>query len=137
MAIQRTLVILKPDAVWMALQVAIKKRYLQAGLHIVTEREVRLTLRQASELYREHAAKPVFAGLILATASGPIEALEIMGENCIQRVRELNGHADPQVARPGTIRHDFKSAGGPYNMVHASDSPESAARELALAQTWV
>lgn len=67
-------------------------------------------------------------------ASGPSIALLIRGENAIERVRELNGATDPREANPGTIRHDFRSAGGPFNTVHGSDSPEAAGREAGLIQ---
>lgn len=131
---QRTLVVIKPDAILKGDGVveAIKQRYLGAGLIIVKEFRYCMSRAAAAEFYRDHVGKPYFEGLVLAMGSGMIEVLLIEGEDAINVVRKINGPWDAKTAEPGTVRKDFPSAGGPFNMVHASDSEESAKREIAL-----
>lgn len=130
--IERTLAMVKPDGVMMRLLDKIRQRYLDEGLRVVEEKVVNFTYNSARLFYYEHDGRPHFAGLCLFMSSGPCVAFQIEGENAISRVRQINGATDPDKATPGTIRHDFRSAGGPANVVHASDSPEAAAREIAL-----
>ncbi len=129
---ERTLVIIKPDAVMQGVADQIKQRYLDAGLEIVNVDYTMMSQAKAQRFYAEHEGKPFFQGLILAMASGPIFVLLIEGEDAIDIVRKMNGATDPRKAEPSTIRHDFMSAGGPFNAVHGSDSPEAAEREIAL-----
>ncbi|HUO56439.1 MAG TPA: nucleoside-diphosphate kinase [Candidatus Paceibacterota bacterium] len=129
---QRTLVIIKPDAVAKGDVDMIKERYRDAGLKIVRERAHRMNQRIARALYEAHKGKFFFEGLVLAMISGPSVMLELQGEDAIRVVRNLNGATDPAKAEAGTIRRDFRSAGGPFNTVHGSDSPEAAAREIIV-----
>ncbi len=130
--IEQTVAILKPDAVVKVIVAQIKQRYLDIGLRIVRERTLRMTLSQAFDLYQEHMGKFFFEGLVLTMTSGSIVALLLEGEGAVDLVRKLNGATDPAKAEPGTIRHDFPSAGGPFNIVHGSDSSEAVAREIAI-----
>ncbi|MBX4198788.1 nucleoside-diphosphate kinase [Candidatus Parcubacteria bacterium] len=130
--VERTLVIIKPDAVAMGNENRIKSRYLTKDFNIVRERRTTLTAEVAMEFYEEHEGKFFFMGTILAMTSGPCVILVLEGENAIETVRALNGATDPLKAALGTIRCDFRSAGGPFNTVHASDSEESFEREMQL-----
>ncbi len=133
MDLERTLSIIKPDAVLKNETQAILKRYVSIGLKIVgISQPIILTEEFIVKFYEEHRGKPYFEGLVLAMLSGPCVLVVLEGENAIQKVRELNGATDPRAAAPGTIRHDFPSAGGPFNMVHGSDSPINAEREIAI-----
>lgn len=132
---QQTVVIIKPDGIMMGEEAVtqIVGRYLKAGLRILQEEGRIIPERQVRELYREHEGKFFFNGLVLAMTSGPSLALLLEGgEDTIEIVRKLNGATNPEKAEPGTIRHDFRSAGGPFNTVHASDSPDAAAREITI-----
>lgn len=132
MARQSTLVIIKPDAVYMGMDLAIQDVYLQAGLDIVLDIDITFSREQAAAFYQEHQDKFYFAGTVLFMSSGPSRVLILEGDDAIEKVRTLNGATDPNKAEPGTIRYKFRSAGGPANTVHASDSPESYQREFAL-----
>jgi len=129
---QRTLVVIKPDGVEMGFVDDIIYRYLDVGLKLRGRKRLRLTKEQAEEFYKEHAGRPFFAGLVLAMTSGPVEALVFDGKDAVEVVRKLNGATDPREAESGTIRHDYRSAGGPFNTVHGSDSLEAALREIKL-----
>ncbi|MCX6784738.1 MAG: nucleoside-diphosphate kinase [Candidatus Komeilibacteria bacterium] len=130
--LQKTLVIIKPDAVMKDVATEIIDRYLAKGLTLLERKDLSMTLQRAKEFYSEHAGKFFFEGLVLAMTSWPVVALLLEGEEAVAMVRELNGATIPAEALPGTIRHDFRSAGGPFNTVHGSDSLVSAAREIAL-----
>ncbi|MGD0328238.1 MAG: nucleoside-diphosphate kinase [Minisyncoccia bacterium] len=134
MSIETTLVLLKPDAIEMGADVidGIKKKYESSGLSIVKSKFLRFAKSAAREFYLEHAGKFYFPGLVLAITSGPSLALLLQGESAVALVRKLNGATDPRSAAPGTIRHDFQSAGGPFNTVHGSDSVKSAIRERRI-----
>ena len=132
--LERTCVIIKPDAVRMEHTKAIIARYEAAGLQIVMRQEEHLTYQGAGDFYDEHRGKCFFVGLCLGMSCGPIVALTLQGENAIQRVRELNGATNPKDALPGTIRADFRSAGGPFNTVHGSENTEAARREINFFQ---
>lgn len=132
MPIEKTLVIIKPDGVRKKTIRAIFERYTTAGLKIVSFRRGRMSEEMAEAFYAEHRGRPFFDGLVLAMTSGQCIYLTLEGDNAVARVRDVNGATNPKEAKPGTIRHDFPSAGGPFNMVHGSDSLASATREIAL-----
>lgn len=132
MSSQRTLVLLKPDAVLKGVDGEIPKRYTDAGLEIIDTKYFRMNEEMVFKFYEGHMGKFYSAGLILAMTSGVMVAMLLQGEDAIERVRKLNGATDPSKAEPGTIRHDFRSAGGPFNTVHGSDSPEAAEREIGV-----
>ncbi len=130
MAVEQTLSIIKPDAVGKNHIGAICARFEQAGLKIVAMKMLQLTRAQAEGFYAEHKGRPFFDGLVDFMTSGPVVVQVLHGEDAIARNRELMGATDPQKAAPGTIRADFATAID-ANAVHGSDSPASAAREVA------
>jgi nucleoside-diphosphate kinase len=121
----------KPDGVKRGLIGAILQRYEQKGLKLVAAKLVNVSRELAEEHYREHASKPFFNELIEYITSGPVFAMVLEGENAIKLVRLLNGATKVEEALPGTIRGDFATS-TTHNLVHASDSPESARREIKL-----
>lgn len=129
--IERTLVIVKPDGVARGLVGNILARFEAAGLSIVALRAARLAEEVAREFYAEHEGKAFYDSLITYMTSGPVVLVALEGRRAIGRVRQLCGKTDPLEAIPGTIRADF-GLDGQQNTVHASDSPASAQRELAL-----
>lgn len=129
MTVEQTLVLIKPDAVLMGCAEAIKKRYLDVGLKIVVDYPLHFSMEAASDFYQDHAGKFYFPGLLLALSSGTCRVLLMEGEKAIEVVRDLNGPTNPANAPEGTIRHDFRSAGGPFNTVHGSDSHEAFVHE--------
>jgi nucleoside-diphosphate kinase len=131
MAVERTLVLIKPDAVQRGLAGEILGRFERRGLVIREARLVQVDRGLAQEHYAEHAAKPFFGELVEFITSSPTLALELEGESAISVVRTTMGATNPAESAPGTIRGDLALA-MPNNLVHGSDSPESAARELAL-----
>ncbi len=133
MPIERTIAIVKPDGVMLGFTQVIKGMYESLGLRIVRELESTFTKEQAASFYAEHSGKNYMAGLILAMSSGPSVVLELEGEDAITRVRKLNGATDPNKADDGTIRKLFRSAGGPFNTVHGSDSTGAYERERKIA----
>jgi len=128
---ERTLVLLKPDAVKRGLSGEILGRLERKGLTIVAARLVRVPPELAARHYAEHAGKPFYDGLVKHITSGPVLALALEGRGAIAVVRLLVGATNPTTAAPGTIRGDLASAMTP-NLIHASDSPASAQRELEL-----
>lgn len=130
MAVERTLSIVKPDAVGKNHIGAICARFEAAGLRIVALRMLRLDAERAGGFYAEHRERPFFPALIEFMSSGPLVVQVLEGENAIALNRELMGATNPQEAAPGTIRADFASSID-ANAVHGSDSPASAAREIA------
>ena len=130
MALERTLSIVKPDAVGKNHIGAICARFEAAGLRIVASRMLRLDAERAGGFYAEHRERPFFPALIEFMSSGPLVVQVLEGENAIALNRELMGATNPQQAAPGTIRADFASSID-ANAVHGSDSPTSAAREIA------
>lgn len=128
---ERTFVMVKPDGVKRGLIGAILQRYEQKGLKLVAAKLVNVSRELAEEHYREHASKPFFNELIEYITSGPVFAMVLEGENAIKLVRLLNGATKVEEALPGTIRGDFATS-TTHNLVHASDSPESARREIKL-----
>lgn len=128
---QRTLVICKPDAVERGLVGEIIKRLEAKGLRLVTGRFFTIDEELAHSHYAEHAEKPFFGELISFITSGPVFAVAVEGPDAVSVVRTLMGPTDPIDAPPGTLRGDF-GLEITKNLVHGSDSPESATRELAL-----
>ena len=129
MAQERTLSIIKPDAVSKNVVGDIVSRFENAGLKIIAMRMEHLSQERAKGFYAEHDCKPFFKDLVSFMTSGPSVLQVLEGENAIARNRELMGSTNPQEAEPGTIRADFaKSIDA--NAVHGSDSPTSAIREI-------
>ncbi len=130
MAIERTLSIIKPDAVSKNVIGQILSRFEAAGLRIIAAKMIHLSQEQAEGFYAEHKGRGFFADLVAFMTSGPVVVQVLEGENAVLRNRELMGATNPKEAAPGTIRADFaKSIDA--NAVHGSDSPKSAAREVA------
>jgi nucleoside-diphosphate kinase len=133
--VQRTLVLVKPDGVRRGLTGEVIRRIEQKGYTLV-----RLELRDATHdllarHYAEHEGKPFYEPLVEFMLSGPVAAMVVEGERCIEGFRSLAGATDPTVAAPGTIRGDLGRDWGlavQQNIVHGSDSPESAEREIAI-----
>lgn len=128
--IEQTFVIVKPNAVRSGLVGEILRRYEVARFRLLALKAVTPTREKLEGFYAEHAGKPFFQGLCDFMVSGPIVVLALEGENAVAGVRALNGATDPAQAAPGTLRHDFAPTMR-ANVVHSSDSPESAAREVA------
>ena len=130
MPIERTLSILKPDAVRKNLIGEICARFEKSGLRIAASTVIVLTQDKAAGFYEEHKDKDFFEELLEYMCSGPIVVQVLEGENAISINRELMGETDPAKAAPGTIRADFARSVS-QNAVHGSDSPSSADREVA------
>lgn len=128
---ERTLVLIKPDAFAAKHTGDIIKHYEDAGLNIRAMKLMKMTDRIASIHYAEHIERPFYPELAEFMTSAPIVAMVLEGENAIALVRELNGATDPKEATEGTIRRLYAKDKG-ENAVHASDSPESAAREITI-----
>ena len=129
MTVERTLTIIKPDAVQKGVVGRIISRFEEAGLRILAARLVHLTPAQAAGFYIVHRERPFYASLCAFMTQGPCVPMVLEGENAIARLRELMGATNPTQAAPGTIRRDFASS-IEANAVHGSDSPESAAFEI-------
>jgi len=129
--VERTLVLVKPDGVQRQLVGRIVARYEERGLKIVGLKLVHVDRALAERHYAVHKGKPFFEGLVAFITSGPLVALALEAPNAIGLVRTMNGATKPAEAAPGTIRGDLAIEMG-QNLVHASDSPESAATELAI-----
>jgi nucleoside-diphosphate kinase len=131
MTTERTLSIIKPDAVAADRIGAIVDRFERGGLRVVAARMVHLTREEAAAFYAVHQGKGFFEELLDFMTSGPILVQVLEGENAIARNRELMGATNPANAAPGTIRADF-AASVTENAVHGSDAPETAAAEIAF-----
>jgi nucleoside-diphosphate kinase len=129
MAIERTLTIIKPDAVARNAIGQIIARFEAAGLTVLGAKFVRLSRDQAAGFYAVHKARPFFASLCAFMTQGPVMPMVLEGEGAIVKLRDIMGATDPAKAAPGTIRRDFASS-IEANAVHGSDSPESAAFEI-------
>ena len=138
---ERTFVLVKPDGVKRGLIGEVLKRYERAGLQIVAAKLVSCSHDMAARHYEEHKEKDFFKSLTDLLTSGPSLAIALEGAHAIEVVRKINGDTEPRTAAPGTIRGDFthmgygrskELSGTIYNVVHASDSKESAARELDI-----
>ena len=130
MAIERTLSIIKPDAVGKNIIGQIYSRFESAGLRIAAARMIQLSDSSAGGFYAEHKGRPFYDDLVKFMTSGPVMVQVLEGEDAIAKNRELMGATTPQEAAAGTIRADFAETID-ANAVHGSDSPESAAREVA------
>jgi len=129
--LERTLVVLKPDAVRRGLVGEIVTRLERKGLKILAMKTLQVVPELAQRHYAEHEGKPFYPALMQHITSGPVVAMAIEGRSAIAVVRLLTGATNPQTAAPGTIRGDL-ALGITPNLIHASDSADSAARELAL-----
>ena len=127
----RTLILVKPDAFARSLTGEIIARFERKGLRIVALRHMTVSAELARRHYAEHAEKPFFGELVNFITSGPIVAMVLEGVDAVKAARQAIGATNPLDAAPGSIRGDFAIDMG-QNMVHGSDSPESAARESAL-----
>lgn len=130
MATERTLSIIKPDAVAKNVVGQILGRFEQAGLKIVACKMQHLTQEQAEGFYAEHIERPFFKDLVAFMTSGPVSVQVLEGENAVMTNRDLMGATNPKEAAPGTIRADFAESID-ANAVHGSDAAASAAREIA------
>lgn len=128
---ERTLSMIKPDGVEKNLIGECLRRLEKAGLKILAARMTRLNRTQAEEFYAIHRGKPFFDPLVRYITSGPVVAAALEGENAIAKNREIMGATDPKKAVPGTIRRDFAES-IEANIIHGSDSPETARREIAF-----
>jgi nucleoside-diphosphate kinase len=131
MAVERTLSIIKPDAVAKNAIGQISARFEAAGLKVVAARMVWLSQREAEGFYAVHRERPFFRDLVQFMISGPVMVQVLEGENAIARNRELMGATDPKQAAKGTIRADF-AASIDANAVHGSDGPDTARTEIAF-----
>ena len=130
MAIERTISIIKPDAVAKNVVGDIYSRFEKAGLKIIAARMIHLSQQQAEGFYAEHSERPFFGALVSFMTSGPVMVQVLEGENAVLTNRNLMGATNPADADAGTIRADFASSID-ENAVHGSDSTDSAAREIA------
>jgi nucleoside-diphosphate kinase len=129
--VERTLILVKPDAFARGLTGEIIARFERKGLKIVALRRMTVTRELAERHYAEHAERPFFGELVEFITSGPIAALVLEGTDAVRAARQVIGATDPLEAATGSIRGDLAVETG-RNMVHGSDSAESAARECAL-----
>ena len=135
MTIERSLVLVKPDGFARGLTGEVIRRIERKGYRLVALRILTPTREMLGQHYAEHAEKPFFGELVDFMSSGPVTAIVVEGNQCIAGFRSLAGTTDPTKAAPGTIRGDLGrdwGQGSTENVVHGSDSPESAARELAI-----
>ena len=130
MAVERTLSIIKPDATARNHTGAVNALIEKTGLRIIAQKRVRWSKAQAEKFYEVHKARPFYSDLVRFMTSGPIVVQVLEGENAIARNRDIMGATDPKKAAPGTIRADF-AASIEQNVVHGSDAPDTAAREIA------
>src|SRR5262245_794326 len=130
MPVERTLSIIKPDAVAKNVIGQINSRFEQAGLKIVAARMMWLSRQQAEGFYAVHKERPFFKDLVEFMTSGPVLIQVLQGDGAINKNRELMGATDPRKAAKGTIRADFARSID-ANAVHGSDSPQTAASEIA------
>jgi nucleoside-diphosphate kinase len=132
---ERSLVLVKPDGFARGLTGEVIRRIERKGYRLVALRILTPTREMLGQHYAEHAEKPFFGELVDFMSSGPVTAIVIEGNQCIAGFRSLAGTTDPTKAAPGTIRGDLGrdwGQGSTENVVHGSDSPESAAREMAI-----
>ncbi|MBY6063782.1 nucleoside-diphosphate kinase [Pseudidiomarina sediminum] len=130
MALERTLSIIKPDAVAKNVIGAIYNRFESTGLRIVAAKMMHLSKEQAEGFYAEHSERPFFGALVEFMTSGPIVVSVLEGDDAVKRHREIMGATNPTEALAGTLRADYAETID-ENAVHGSDAPESAAREIA------
>ena len=128
-SLERTLSIIKPDAVERELEIKIKKIFLDNKLNIVDSKKIQISKEEAEKFYKVHQTKPFYEKLCSYLSSGPIIAIILDGENAIQKNRDLMGATDPKTAKDGTIRKLY-GISIDKNSVHGSDSPENAEAEI-------
>jgi nucleoside-diphosphate kinase len=128
---ERTLILVKPDAFARNLSGEIIARFERKGLRLAALKQMTMTTELAERHYAEHAEKPFFGELVSFITSGPLVAMVLEGDRAVEAARQVIGATDPLKASPGSIRGDFAVEVG-QNMVHGSDAPESAAREVGL-----
>ena len=131
MAIERTLSIIKPDATRRNLTGAINDRFEKAGLKIIAQKRMRLSADTAGQFYAVHKERPFYNDLVSFMSSGPVVVQVLEGEGAIAKNRDIMGATNPANAALGTIRKDFAES-IEANSVHGSDSPETAAQEIAF-----
>jgi nucleoside-diphosphate kinase len=131
MAVERTLSIIKPDALARNLIGQIISRFEKNGLKVVAAKMIHLSDEQAGGFYAEHQARPFYRDLVAYMTSGPVVVQVLEGDDAVALNRKLMGATNPKDAEPGTIRADFAES-VEANAVHGSDSPASAAREIAF-----
>lgn len=129
MAVERTLSIIKPDAIAKNVMGEIIARFEKAGLRVIAARMLQLSQAQAESFYEVHKARPFFPDLVNFMMSGPVFVQVLEGENAIALNREIMGATDPKKAAPGTIRADFADSID-ANAVHGSDAPDTACQEI-------
>jgi len=128
---ERTLILVKPDAFARNLTGEIIARFERKGLRLVALKQMTMTQELAERHYAEHKGKPFYEELVMFITSGQLVAMVLQGEQAIAAARQVIGATNPVEAAPGSIRGDYAIEVG-QNMVHGSDSPESGAREVAL-----
>ncbi len=131
MALERTLSIVKPDGVARNLIGEVYRRFESQGLRILAARMLHLSPAQAEAFYAVHKERPFYKDLVRYMTSGPVIAQVLEGESAIQKNRDIMGATDPKKAAPGTIRADLAQS-IEANVVHGSDAPDTAAREIAF-----
>jgi nucleoside-diphosphate kinase len=131
MSAERTLSIIKPDAVAKSVIGQINARFEKAGLRIVAAKMQHLTQKQAQEFYAVHKERPFFNGLVNFMSSGPVMIQVLEGDNAIAKNRQIMGATNPKEAEAGTIRADFAESID-HNAVHGSDSADNAKQEIAF-----
>lgn len=128
---EKTLVLVKPDGVAKGLTGEIIARFERRGLTVSALKMLKLSRAKAEIHYAEHKERPFFGELVAFITSGPIAAMVVSGENAVKAVRAMMGPTNPVDAAPGTVRGDFALSIG-QNIIHGSDSPASAAREIEI-----
>jgi nucleoside-diphosphate kinase len=128
---ERTLILVKPDAFGRGLSGEIIARFERKGLKLVALRQMQMDRGLAEQHYAEHEGKPFYGELVDFITSGPLVVMVLEGQRAVEAARQVIGATDPIQASPGSIRGDLAIEVG-QNMVHGSDSPESASREVAL-----
>ena len=131
MALERTLSIVKPDGVARNLIGEVYRRLEGAGLRVIAARMLRLSREQAEQFYAVHRERPFYGSLVSYMTSGPVMVQVLEGDNAVTANRDIMGATDPKKAAPGTIRADLAES-IEANVVHGSDAPETAAREIAF-----
>lgn len=131
MSVERTLSIIKPDAVAKQLIGEVNRRFEKAGLRIVAAKMKHLTKQEAEAFYAVHKERPFFNSLVSFMSSGPVMIQVLEGQNAIALNREIMGATNPKEAAAGTIRADFADSID-HNAVHGSDAPETAKQEIAF-----
>jgi nucleoside-diphosphate kinase len=131
MTVEKTLSIIKPDAVAKNAIGEIISRFEKAGLRVAAAKMVRLSKAQAEQFYAVHKERPFFGGLVAFMSSGPVLVQVLEGENAIAKNRQVMGATNPKDAAPGTVRADFADSID-HNAVHGSDAPETAQQEISF-----